>query len=54
MMYMSQYLEGLKAYSLRTTALVFAMALIFILQSYFTLRLLNKIKTKSERIRHDL
>ena len=35
---------GLKAYSLRTTALVFAMALIFILQSYFTLRLLQQDK----------
>lgn len=36
--------KGLKAYSLRTTALVFAMALIFILQSYFTLRLLQQDK----------
>jgi predicted metal-dependent hydrolase len=44
MMSMSQYLERIKAYSLRTTALVFAMALIFILQSYFTLRLLKQDK----------
>ena len=34
--YESVFGTGLKAYSLRTTALVFAMVLIFILQSYFT------------------
>ena len=42
--YESVFGTGLKAYSLRTTALVFAMALIFILQSYFTLRLLQQDK----------
>ena len=42
--YESVFGTGLKAYSLRTTALVFAMVLIFILQSYFTLRLLRQYK----------
>ena len=42
--YESVFGTGLKAYSLRTTALVFAMVLIFILQSYFTLRLLQQDK----------
>ena len=42
--YESVFGTGLKAYSLRATALVFAMALIFILQSYFTLRLLQQDK----------
>ncbi|MDI6620204.1 metal-dependent hydrolase [Acinetobacter junii] len=42
--YESVFGTGIKAYSLRTTALVFAMTLIFILQSYFTLRLLKQDK----------
>ena len=35
---------GLKAYALRSSSLVFAMALIFMLQSYFVLRLLRQDK----------
>jgi predicted metal-dependent hydrolase len=34
--------QGIKAYTLRTSALVFAMTLIFLTQSYFVLRLLKQ------------